>query len=448
MFSTITLSAARTALADRLADPSMVRWVSGELDVYLAEALRTWNAYTAAYRNRGTFQTASQVAFYDLATQIPALRGQTLTNRDLVVDLQYALMETPTTSWPTWAGTNQFDMDDLVGAITRRRDQFLRETGAILTELTQQVITPAPAGREVLPATVLAVRRAAWRSSSGYITTLRRDDEWGADHYAPRWAQQMTAPPMTYSVAVTPPLRVQVIPPPQDTGALELLIVVAGADLAVASSTSLGVPNDWAWVIKWGALADLLGRDGLASDPARAAYCEARWQQGVQAATVAPVVLSGRINDRPCMVNSVSDADAFSPTWQSVPGVPQQLLTAGQNLLACWPPPGVLGAGGNYSVTVDVVANIPVPTTDQDFLQIDAGTLDPLLDYAQHLASFKEGPALVEQSSPLLERFLRTCGITLNLQQAQQPARGPLTAQTTQDRRALPAQQTPIEAMG
>lgn len=441
-YASLTLVAARTALADRLADPALVRWVAAELDGYLREALRTWNAYTASYRSRGTFQTTSQQAFYDLPTVLPALRGQTVTNRDLVTDLEYALLEPATPT--TWTGTDQFDMDDLVTAITRRRDQFLRDTGAVLNE--QSIgISPSPAGRVPLPSNVLAVRRAAWRSPSGLISALRRDDEWGASHYATRWPQQMRQPPLVYSIAATPPLQLQLIPPPQDTGALELLTVEAGAALAVSASTPLGVPNDWAWVIKWGALADLLGRDGLAADPARAAYCEARWQQGVQAATAAAVILDARINDQPCRVNSVSDADAFSPIWQSVSGIPRQMVTAGQNLLGCWPPPGAVAAGGDYSITIDVVANIPAPTADGDYLQIDAGTQDCLLDYAQHLASFKEGIALVQASQPLLDRFLRACGVTLKLQQAQQPARRPLVEQTSQDQRALPAQE-PVEA--
>ena len=90
-----TLTAARTALAERLNDQGMVRWLSAELDTYIREALRTWNAWTLHFRDQGSFVTVASQAFYDLPTEIAALRGHTLTSEDLVTDLQYALLEAP-----------------------------------------------------------------------------------------------------------------------------------------------------------------------------------------------------------------------------------------------------------------------------------------------------------------------------------------------------------------
>lgn len=430
----ITRLAARTALAARLADTSYVRWTAAELNRYLAEALRTWNAYTASYRSRGVFALAAQEPFYDLPTVIPDVCGFTLTNHDLLTDLEYALLEPPTPS--TWTGSAQFTLDDLVGALTRRRDQFRWETSTVVT----REILPGPSvvGRSELPARVLRLRRLAWRGPSAIVTPLRLDDEWAADHYSPAWPQQPVPVPRAASVAATPPLRVQFLPPPLDAGMLDAIYVAPGASLTAATATLLGVPDDWAWVIKWGALADLLSRDGLALDPARAAYCEARWQQGVDAATPARVVLSARINNIPCRVSSLADADNYSPLWQTVPGQPREVLTLGQTLLASWPPPGTPVSGGEWSVSLDVVARMPIPTHDVDHLPINLDVLDPLLDYAQHLALFKEGPAALATSEALVQRFLRAAGVTLSFQQAQQPARRPLVEQSTQNDRTQP----------
>jgi hypothetical protein len=73
---------------------------------------------------------------------------------------------------------------------------------------------------------------------------------------------------------------------------LDLITVDQGAALTAGVPTILGVPDDWAWVVKFGALADVLSLDGLAADPARAAYAKARWEQGVQQARTAAVVLT------------------------------------------------------------------------------------------------------------------------------------------------------------
>src|SRR5262245_8812169 len=119
-----TLVQARAALASRLNDPGMVQWVSNELDGYLREALRTWNAWTLTFRDQGSFVTTLAEPFYDLPTQLPLLRAYTVTNWDLVTDLQYALIE-PAAPGGTWTGTEQFSLDQLSVAIQRRRDQFL-----------------------------------------------------------------------------------------------------------------------------------------------------------------------------------------------------------------------------------------------------------------------------------------------------------------------------------
>jgi hypothetical protein len=212
---------------------------------------------------------------------------------------------------------------------------------------------------------------------------------------------------------------------------LDLVAVQRGVTLNPAVEVSLGIPDDWAWVVKWGALADLLHGDGLALDPSRAAYCEARWQQGIESAKVAPVVLAGQIGGVSCRIGSLADADAYSPVWQLVPGTPQRLLLAGQNLVATWPPPGAVG--GPWTITLDVVRNAPIPAVDGDILQIGADMYDSILDYAQHLAVWKDGPGALELSTSLLERAASAAGVTVKIQQASQPARGPILTQQQQD---------------
>lgn len=429
-----TLPEVTAALAARLMDPALVRWTRAELERYVIEALQTWAALTGRYRAPGVFAAVAGQAFYDLPTVLPTLRAQTITDRDLITTIQYHLLEPAT---PTaWSGSDQFTLDDLVQAITRRRDQFLAETGAVVTRSTS-TIAPPTEGRITLADTVTAVRRAAWTLTTGQTTPLLRDDVWSFTNYRPGWVQQVARPPRVYSVAEPPPLILQVVDPPLDTGTLDLCTINSGPALDPTVGVALGVPNDWAWVIKWGALADLLSRDGLAQDLTRAAYCEQRWQQGVSLAAAASVVWSVRVNNVVGAVRSVSDADVYKPRWQTGSGRPRGLLTLGQTLIALEPVPN-LPVSGPYSVTVDVVRNIELPSLANPYLQVGQEDLDVVIDYAQHVALFKEGGAQIQNAQGLLERFLRAAGVTLTQQQAAVPNRRPLVSQQVQDTAVVP----------
>jgi len=411
----------------------MVRWVAPELAVYLREALRTWNSWTAHFRDTGTFPLTMAQIYFDLPTVLPALRGYTVTNWELVTDLQFALLEPPAAGG-TWTGTDQFDLAKLNAAIQRRRDQFLRETGAILTVTLNAPFVANATGRFELPEAVLNVRHADWTPDATLLALpLLRTDEWAANNFRPAWVSQ-TTPPRWFSVSVTPPLFLQLMPPPATNGSLSTVTINAGAALDPAVSSLIRIPDDWAWVIKWGALADLLHSDGLALDAARAQYCEARWRQGIAQASAGSVVLTGRISNAVALLASLSDADTFSPLWSLVTGIPKRLLLGGHNVIASWPPPG--GGSPAYTATVDLVRNAPVPSIAGDILQISQDVYDTLLDYAQHLALFKEGPGQLDLAMALLSRVTVAAGIDLQLQQASQPSRRPLLAQTAQEEHA------------
>lgn len=422
------------ALQQRLNDAGGIHWTSVELQRYLLEALRTLSAYTQRYRNRGTFSSVGAQTFYDLPTVVPSLRGYNVTSQDLIVDIEYALMEPPTPT--SWTGTAQFNLALILEAINSRLNQFLLETGAVQTHVVYAGVTPDAAGRIVLDESVMTIRRLAW-VKDGITTPLRRDDEWGMTHYALGWPTQYPSLPArtwptAYSVGVTPPLTVQLAPPPPSPGSLDVVAVSVGATLTTGT-VPLGIPDDWSWVIKWGALAELLSRDGVAYDPTRAAYCEARWQQGVQMARVASVVLNGAVNGNLMLSRSLAEIDAYRRNWQNASGTPSMVVLAGQNLVALNTPPD-----GTYTVELDMVQNVPVFTIGDltDCLAVDEPMRDVFLDYAQHLAVWKEGPQQAQSTMALFERFQRLCGVQQMVDAASVPTRGPLLQQTVQDERA------------
>lgn len=431
-----TLLEAQIALASRLNDPTYIRWPQAELTRYLQEALRTWQVWTSMHHSTETIALPFATVFLDLPTVLPVSRPSTITNWNVVSDVQIALLE-PLAPGGTWTGTAQFSLAQINAAIQRRCDQFRRETGVVQTEASFSVL-PSAAGRVNLSGCALQVRRAVWRNAAtGVALPLTRADDWSASTFAPAW--RTPGVPRAYSTSGTPPHTLQLMPPPLGAGTLELLIVPTGPEILPTADTILGIPNDYQWVIKYGVLADLLSGDGLALDAARAAYAEARWQQGVELARRQAVVLAATITRTPdsgtattatCRLGSVADADTYAPTWSLLAGTPQTLLLAGQTILGIWPP---VGGGASYLATVDVVSSMPVPSAAGTRLAIQADVYDSILDLAQHVALFKEGPGQVEQALPLLERAARAAGVDLQLQQAEQPARRSLVGQQQQD---------------
>ena len=437
----IPLSQALIEISVRLGDTSFVHWTIAEVQRYLLEALRTWNALTQTYRDQAPFSAASPTTFFDLPTVLPTLRGSILKDQDLVLDLEYALLEPPSAT--TWTGTAQFTLAQLTQAIQRRRDQFLLETGSVLSRETT-AITSVVSGRLTMPKDIIELRRAAWITGGGVVVPLKREDEWALAKYRLGW-QVATDPantwPIVYSTAVEKPFVVQLAPPPNANGTLETIAVVVGAILNPATGVLLGISDDWAWAVKWGALGDLLSMPGPNMDPTRAAYCEARWQQAVRMCAKASVVLNSWIGGVQVRTASVVDADAYQRSWETTPGVPTQVLTMGQNLVALAPPPNV---SGPYSVTLDVVRLAPMPVLVTDyFFEGGVSALEAIYNYAVHLAQFKEGPGQLQGSMDLMNQFFREAGVTIEIDLAQTPSRDAIMGQTNQDERVVPRLGTP-----
>jgi hypothetical protein len=390
-----TLTQSVTDLAARL-DALKIFWVADELQHWVVESLRCWNAAAQFSRDRCILSTTASQTFYDLtsttdcgsgATNPPALLGYTLTDRDLINQLEYNLLESHTVNWPAgWAGTEQFTLDDLASALQRRRDQFLLETGLVLSRST---VVPV-SDRVALSDQIIDIRRAAWRdATTGTYKTLWKADEWEANSLSHNW-ENTAATPKAYSTILTPHVSLQLIPPPAPVGSLELITVNAGAAFnPTVSATLLGIPDDFAWVVRFGALADLLGKDGQASDPLRSKYCEQRWEEGLKLAGLSATVQLAQINGRNVFPNSLHDLDSLRANWQNQLATPltppTSLAVAGRNLIAVTPTPDATPS----SVTLEVLRNMPVPTAGSDFLQIGREQYEAILMYATHLAAFK-----------------------------------------------------------
>jgi hypothetical protein len=409
----LTTDTVVTALAARLSNAQF--WTLTELQLYAVEACRTWNAVARWCRQRIAFDTASNPIpylsqWYDLSQVAPSALGYNITDAQLTVQIEYLLLEPPT--YPTWTGTLQFTTQDILTAIQARRDQFILETLQVLSIYLPGGPTP-PASRFPISDSVLDVRRCAWRdTTSGVWSNLWRDNEFAVTAFMPSWAAS-AAIPQVYSVAVAPDFQVQVMPPPAANGTLHMVVASAGPApnaLAAPPGVSLGIPDDFVWVVKFGALADLLSKDGPARDPQRAAYAEQRWRQGLDIARAATTVMAGQIAGQPFIVDSVFALDAFSTGWlNAAPAQPSIIATAGLNVVAVDTPTPVTVPPTQYGLSFDCVVNCPLPTAVYVSTPLPVGrdAFDVIVDYAEHLAAFKMGGEEFAVTNGLWDRMLR-----------------------------------------
>ncbi len=387
----------KTALAARLGDTGKVFFVDAELELYCKEALYNFQALSGYWRDRFTFQTVANTPFYDISAVTGSLLAPSIKDVDLLTQIQYHLIEPVGT---TWTGSTQFTLADIVDAMERRRNQFLVETGMVLTQQTLPWPSP-PISRAALDEKTIDVRRAVWKKAlDNTRTTLWRTDEFAANAARYGWSQNPADPPESYSTAATPPITLQLVPPPAASGTVELLAVQSGASLNPLTGVLLGIPDNFAWVVKWGVLADILSKDGEGYDGLRHAYAERRWEEGIELARLHTSAVQAYVNSIQCPINAVQTLDSMRPNWQDITiaanvGTPDAPALASWNMLALSPVPN-----GIFGITLDVVRNAPVSSP----IQIGREDLDAVLSCAQHIAMFKEGGLEFRDSMYLYRR--------------------------------------------
>lgn len=390
----LTWQSARQALAARLADPTNAFWSDVENGLYLAEALRTWAALTEIWNTDFAFSPTPQV-WYDVSTMLGSPRIRTVTDDDVYRLMQYHLLEPA--SGGTWTGTSQFSIEDFAGALQGSRDEMIQASGCNLAQLTPPLTSVPNTRRTIFPDSTLEPRRARFVPDSGLPNTMTREDSLAWDSFEATHLQTSRTP-QSWGVISGPPLAMDVDTAPNVPGTYDVISLQAGLDFIPPVITLLGVPDDWSWVPKWGALAELLGRDAEATDRKRADYCLKRFQMGMQIAAKSNWLLSATINGIPVDTPSVREMDAYSAEWEDNPDAWPGLITAGMDFCAPCP----VNSNG---VSMVVVGNAPIPTLDGDFVQISRDNFDPVLDYAQVLASFKMGGAEFTQTADLEKNF-------------------------------------------
>lgn len=383
-----TFGDAITQLSQILKDTGNVFWTRAELGILINAALREWNSMSRMFRDRGEFSTNQNSIFYDLRSVLRNGVGElflapVVTDAQLITQARFMLME------PSVAYSDGLIATEVNDAFAECRNQFLLETGLIITEPTAQVVVAGEGRIQMASDSVIDVRRAHWISQTGVVRTLFREDGHSAQSFSPTWPQS-PGTPRRFSILPEPLLTLQLLPPPVDNGTLVLQTI-----------SSNGVLDDFTPFILWGVLSDLLSNTGPQNDPNRAAYCLQRYNEGVIIARMVATVQQAFINGKPVATSSVFDLDSFQPNWQ-IRGTPRKMGMLGSNL-ACVAP----AANGVYSVVIDAVRNAPQLVNDADFLPIGREYLDIILNYASHLATFKQGGSEFQATLPHYQIFVK-----------------------------------------
>ena len=197
----------------------------------------------------------------------------------MLTEIQEALVE-PVNSGASWA-SGFWTSQEVVDYLNARQNRFLKETGILLTRAS--LATFPAVLHHSLPGTWVATRRVTWKDSLGVFVPLSRSDGWEADAALPSWRYDLLPHPLLYMDGDQPTLTLATAPGALMAGQLQILFVALGTTLG-STGVAFTVPDEFVPAVKWGTIADMLGKVGRGPAPARAQYAESRWQEGIMAA--------------------------------------------------------------------------------------------------------------------------------------------------------------------
>ncbi len=395
-----------------------MRWSIPELKLYLGEALRVYQCLTQQYVSDFTASytqpnPATLPVWNSTGNNVNALvganptspRNQTLTDSYLYTFIQAHFLE-PLTGNASWTGTSQFSLQDFVNAFVRRRDQVLQMTACNVGPIASLNVTPGT-NRVQLPdsssQSILDMRRIRYLPVGGASpSTLYRDDTMAMEYFDSTYPGN-SGTPLTWDVLGSPQQFVTFDAQASVPNNLECLAILSGGTVTPPTTSPLLIPDDFAWVIKYGMMADLLSKETESKDLLRAQYCQQRFDEGVKVMMELPWLMQARINNVPVDTPSFYEADQYDYEWESNTSAMTQIVRGGIDLFAISP---VIPVSTTVSVTMSLVANAVIPSTDGAFVQVSREILDVIVDEAEHLAQFKEAGNEMMESVALHQRFI------------------------------------------
>ncbi len=373
-----------------------------EMGLYLVEAFRIWNLLTGHFRGTSAVSTTASTIFYDTALWL-----QTVTDQNVLNEIQYHTLETADNG--ASLDSDMWTVGEWVDYLNVRMAHFTAETKLILNRETPFSSVNDQSQYDLgssVSTSLLEVHRVAWLDASGNSHGLREDSTLTYDRLLPTWTTSAASQePEAYVRAGRPQLKIEILPAPSAAGTIDILYTKRPAQLPqTPDGTALDIVNDFTPYIKYGAMADLFAKEGQANDPQKAEYCEARYQEGI---AIARSVLRNQMHQRaefggvPLDFETLDSMDMGADGWQVDDSTPTEWMPVGLTKVAVHP----ADVAGSNTLDVDGLTSFVVPATDGTFPNFPHSDVEAILDYAHHLATFKQGGAEFQAGFKLLQQF-------------------------------------------
>ena len=198
-------------------------------------------------------------------------------DHELLTEAQNATAE-PTNGGTSWA-SGLWTVQEVIDYANHRQHRFLKDSGILLG--LADISTVPLTIQHPLPADCVEIHRVVWHSADDVFTPLFRGDAWEADNADPSWPYTTVTIPIVWLDMESPFGYFRTMPPVNDVGRLEIGYVALAETLSNAGAVDVQVPDEFAPAVKYGILADMFSKVGRANDPARAQYCEQRFELGI-----------------------------------------------------------------------------------------------------------------------------------------------------------------------
>lgn len=205
-----------------------------------------------------------------------------ITDADQLAEIIWRLVEDGALTSGLWT------LSEIAGLFNQRQNRFNRDTFLMLAEMPGIAATAGTAAYD-LPDDWIATQRVTWKSVAGVISPLDRGDRWAAAALI----DQTNPPtkPIMYDDHAGGSRRIEIFPTPATDGTIGLLYasVLELLNFNPAAPDIFDIPDDFVPYVLYGVLEDLLSKDagtGRGRDLGRAAYCRARYEEGVAVAAL------------------------------------------------------------------------------------------------------------------------------------------------------------------
>lgn len=209
-----------------------------------------------------------------------------VTDQAALSDVQFRVLETANSG--ASLDTDLWTIAEIIGYMNDRQRRFIAATKLAVSIATQATVIGTATystnnfGGAGASLDLVDIYRLAWLDAASASNELQPSDSWIFDNAVTAWPTA-TGTPSAYALVTEPTVTLRVMLAPAAAGSLHCIYTYLGTALS-NNGTTFVVSDEFVPFIVWGTLADMLAKEGQAHNPSRAAYCESRFNEGIELA--------------------------------------------------------------------------------------------------------------------------------------------------------------------